>query len=64
MTHVPQRQERHTDRYQWTQPGENPSGNVDVGERAADKVIYGPKGEVIKRIEDRPFLGYHRDNGT
>ena len=23
-------------------------------------VIYGPKGEVLKRIEDRPFLGYGR----
>jgi hypothetical protein len=36
---------------------------VDVGARAADKVIYGPRGEVIKRIEDRPFLGYHNANG-
>ena len=25
-----------------------------------DMVIYGPKGEVLKRIEDRPFLGYGR----
>ena len=39
----PTRTERHPD--------------VTVSERK-DQIIYGPKGEVLKRIEDRPFLGY------
>lgn len=30
---------------------------LTVSERN-DRIIYGPKGEVLKRIEDRPFLGY------
>ena len=33
--------------------------NLEVSERN-DKIIYGPRGEVLKRIEDRPFLGYGR----
>lgn len=30
---------------------------LTVSERN-DQIIYGPRGEVLKRIEDRPFLGY------
>lgn len=41
----PSRVERHPD--------------VTVDERC-DQVIYGPRGEVLKIIEDRPFLGYGR----
>jgi hypothetical protein len=63
MTHVPQRKERYTEAHERTEAGRNPSRDVPLSDRDPDKVIYGPKGDVIKRIEDRPFLGYHRENG-
>ena len=31
--------------------------DVEVAARV-DKIIYGPNGEVLKRIVDRSFLGY------
>lgn len=30
-----------------------------VAERGPDRVLFGPRGEVLARIEDRPFLGFH-----
>jgi len=64
MTHVPERHDRRPQAYAQAPVGTNPSGQVEVSARAVDKIIYGPKGDVLKRIEDRPFLGYHRDNGV
>jgi len=31
---------------------------VTVDERAPDKVLYGPRGEVLLRLEDRKRIGF------
>jgi hypothetical protein len=31
-----------------------------VEDRDPDKIIYGPRGEVLKRVADRPMQGYRR----
>ncbi len=33
--------------------------DFEVSEREPDKVIYGPRGEVLSVLSDRPFLGFH-----
>lgn len=49
-----------TEQYRWDDPepyATERHPQLTVGERN-DQIIYGPRGEVLKRIEDRPFLGY------
>lgn len=43
----------------WDPPRVERAVNATVMERT-DRVIYGPRGEVLKVIKDRPFLGYRR----
>ena len=56
----------HPNRPPWRDPlegaGEQPTTNPNVTEGARrDKVLYGPKGEELVRIVDRPFRGYRRE---
>jgi len=62
MTHVPQRPERYQQDFEYVQsarPPQPPAPQLTVTDRAPARVIFGPRGEVLKVIEDpRPRIGF------
>ena len=63
MPNVPQRREFVTHPYHWSSPANTADKNPQVTVSArTDRVLYGPKGEELIRIVDRP-VGF-RPQGT
>ena len=60
MTLVPQRREFHTPSTEWARAhGGNESNPQVIVSAREDKVLYGPKGEELLRIVDRP-IGFRK----
>lgn len=56
---VPQRVEFHTAAHEWSGGSRPPTTQADVRDPLPDKVLYGPRGEVISRLRQRNPIGFH-----
>ena len=56
---VPQRIEYHTPADEWSGRSNPPAPQAHVLNPLPDKVLYGPRGEVISRLPQRNPIGFH-----
>jgi hypothetical protein len=63
VTHVPQRPKRYADDWQWVAEPDPPKPQADTTDPTIRK-LYGPKGETLLTISDRPPVGFHQGTRT